>query len=97
MTFGKLFKSLFGVSVKEEVPESITYKSFTIEAAPIQESSTYRTAGFIIGELDGEEKRVKFIRADQHNDKQQAIDHAFSKARQIIDEQGNRLLKKALL
>lgn len=97
MSLGKLFKSLIGGSSGNEVAEQVSYKGFTIEAAPIKESSTYRTAGFIIGELDGESKRVQFIRADQHNDKQQAIDHAISKARQIIDEQGARLLERTNL
>ncbi len=97
MSLGKLFKSLTGGSTGNEVPESITYKGFTIEAAPIQESSSYRTAGFIIGELDGETRRIQFIRADQHNDKQKAIDHSFTKGRQIIDEQGNKLLDRSLL
>ncbi|NNE63165.1 MAG: hypothetical protein HKN34_03695 [Gammaproteobacteria bacterium] len=97
MSLGKLFKSLIGGNTKDQAPETITYKGFTVEAAPIQESGSYRTAGFIIGEHDGEEKRVQFIRADQHNDKQQAVDHAFSKARQIIDEQGSKLLTRSNL
>ena len=97
MSLGKLFKSLMGGNTRDQPPETITYKGFTVEAAPIQESSGYRTAGFIIGEHDGEEKRVQFIRADQHSDKQQAVDHAFSKARQIIDEQGSKLLTRSNL
>ena len=97
MSLGKLFKSLIGADTKNEAPETMTYKGFTIEAAPMQESGGYRTAGFIIGEYDGEEKRVQFIRADQHSDKQQAVDHAFNKARQIIDEQGSGLLTRSHL
>lgn len=97
MSLGKLFKSLVGGNTKQEAPETITYKGFTVEAVPIEESGGYRTAGFIIGEHDGEEKKVKFIRADQHSDKQQAIDHTFSKARQIIDEQGSKLFTRSHL
>lgn len=97
MSLGKLFKSLFAGSDKNEAPESIAYKEFTIEATPIQESGAYRTAGFIIGELEGKSRRVQFIRADQHNDRQQAIDHTFQKGRQIIDEQGAQLLSRSNL
>jgi hypothetical protein len=97
MSLGKFFKSLIGADAKEEAPETTTYKGFTVEAAPIEDSGGYRTSGFIIGEHNGEEKRVQFIRADQHSDKQQAIDHTFSKARQIIDEQGAGLLTRSNL
>lgn len=86
-----------GGDAKAEAPETIAYKGFTVEAVPIEEPGGYRTSGFIIGEHEGEEKRVQFIRADQHNDKQQAIGHAFSKARQIIDEQGPGLLTRKYL
>lgn len=97
MSLGKWFKSLIGGGIREEEPETITYKGFTIEALPIQEASSYRTAGYISGDLDGELKRVQFIRADQHQDRSQAIDHSFAKARQIIDEQGARLLTRSNL
>ena len=45
-------------------------------------------------DLDGEVKRVRFIRADQNADLGTAISHSISKAQQIIDEQGKALLKK---
>lgn len=97
MSLGKFFKNLIGGEVRHEAPETITYKSFVVEAAPIEDPGGYRTSGFIIGEHNGEEKRVQFIRADQHSDKQQAVDHTFSKARQIIDEQGSALLTRSNL
>ena len=55
------------------------------------------TAGFISGEVNGEAKRVQFIRADQNSDLQAAIDHSLAKASQIIDEQGAGLLEKTHL
>lgn len=100
MALGKLFKSLFGGSPEDASKgalESIEYKGFTIEAAPIPEGSHFRTAGYIVGELDGDSKRVQFIRADQHGDQQAAIDHSFAKGRQIIDERGIKLLERNLL
>jgi hypothetical protein len=98
MALGKFFKSLLGGAAGNAQPaEAVEYKGLTIEAEPIYEDDRYRTAGFISGEVDGEVKRVRFIRADQHGDLNAAVDHAIGKARQIIDEQGNALLKKTHL
>ena len=100
MGFGKLFKSLFGGSSGasgEVSTDPIQYKEFTIEAAPIVENNQFRTAGYISGEFEGETRRVQFIRADQSGSKQVAIDHSISKARQIIDEKGVKLLGQSHL
>ena len=70
---------------------------FTIEAAPIDEDGKFRTARFISGELDGEIKRIRYIRADQNTSRDTAIEHSISKAQQIIDEQGAKLLEKTHL
>jgi hypothetical protein len=98
MALGKLFKTLLGggAAAKPSVAP-VDYKGFSIEAEPIEEDGKYRTAGFISGELGGEVRRVRFIRADQSSDMQSAIEHAFTKGRQIIDEQGVRLLEKSHL
>jgi len=99
MALGKLFKSLLGGagSTQPEPTEAVDYKGFSIEAAPINEDGKFRTAGFISGEVDGETRRVQFIRADQNSDLQTAVDHSLTKARQIIDEQGKNLLNKTNL
>ena len=99
MALGKLFKSLLGGggTAQPEATAPVDYKGFAIEAAPINEDGKYRSAGFISGELDGEKKRIQFIRADQNNYLQSAIDHSLLKARQIIDEQGKQLLTKSHL
>ncbi len=100
MAFGKILKYLFGGSSaasKEALSEPLEYKEFTIEAAPIDEGGKYRTAGYISGKLEGEARRIRFIRADENADRQSAIDHSIYKARQIIDEQGASLLKKTNL
>lgn len=96
MALGNLFKSLLGGAGAgpTQATEPVDYKGFAIEAAPLNEDGKYRTAGFISGEVDGEVKRVQFIRADQNADLQAAIDHSLAKARQIIDEQGPALLSK---
>jgi hypothetical protein len=100
MALGNFFKSLFSGAADSAQPkpsDPVDYKEFTIEAAPINEDGKYRTAGYISGEINGESKRLKFIRADQNVDLQAAIDHSIAKARQIIDEQGANLLEKTNL
>lgn len=100
MSLGSFLKSLLvGSSGAGQVKpsEPVDYKGFAIEAAPINEDGKYRSAGFISGEVNGETKRIQFIRADQNTDLQMAIDHSISKARQIIDEQGVGLLDKTNL
>ena len=100
MGLGNFFKSVFSGPTGLGQPEPsapVDYKGFSIEAAPINEDGKYRSAGFISGEVDGEIKRVQFIRADQNGELQAAIDHSIAKARQIIDEQGASLLSKTHL
>ena len=100
MALGNFFKSILGGgngSAQPAAADPVDYKGFKIEAAPIDEDGKYRTAGFISGDVDGETKRVQFIRADQNSELQAAIDHSLAKARQIIDEQGDKLLEKTHL
>jgi len=97
-----LLKSIFAGNPRpsqsnDEASEAIEYKGFSIEAAPINTDGKFRTAGYISGEIDAEVRRVQFIRADETSDRQAAIDHSISKARQIIDEQGVKLLHKSHL
>jgi hypothetical protein len=102
MAIGKLFKSLFGGESTPSKPKELQcdpfeYNGFKIEPAPIIEDGKFRTAGYISGELEGVTKRIQFIRADQSGDQQLAIDHSRSKAKQIIDEQGQKLLVREQL
>jgi len=102
MGLGNFFKSILtgrrSVSRSaEEFSEPVQYKEFTIQAAPLNTDRRFRTAGYISGEVNGEVKRIQFIRADQNTDLQLAVDHSISKARQIIDEQGKSLLDKTHL
>ena len=98
MALGNLFKSLLGGGSSEpKAADPVTYKGFTIEAAPIDEDGKFRTAGYISGELEGEIRRIRYIRADQSSGRDSAIEHSITKAQQIIDEQGVKLLQKTHL
>ena len=67
------------------------YKGFTITPVPRPSGGQYNTAGLITREIDGEVKTHQFIRADTHAGREEAIRHSLTKAKQIIDEQGDRL------
>lgn len=100
MALINFFKSLFssnsnasaGSDNNAEQGDSIEYMDFTITPAPIAEGSQFRTAGTISRIVDGEEKTTKFIRADNHSSRDLALEHSISKGRQIVDEQGDRVL-----
>ena len=99
----KILSSLFGSSgaasheKHDAVCDSEQYKGFLIEAAPMEEAGQYRTAGSISKEVDGVLKKSRFIRADNSPDQSQAASHALAKGRQIVDEQGDRLLEREML
>lgn len=92
---GKLFGGGGGARDTEPEPgEAVEHGGFTVVPAPIKEGGQYRTAGTISREVDGVTRSARFIRADNHADRQGAIDHSVRKAMQIIDEQGLSLLDR---
>lgn len=67
------------------------HKGFTIEARPYKESGQFQVAG-VIAKGEGEARKVhKFIRADRFPTVEEAADFTLIKARQIIDQQGDRV------
>lgn len=85
-----LLKKLFGGGGGGDAAptqKSVTYKDFTITPAPIREGTTWRIAATI--EKDGRTHRL--IRADTLQDLDAATEATTAKARQVIDEQGERI------
>jgi len=99
MGFGKLLGKIFGgggdSTAAPEQAEAVEYKGFTITAAPIKEGGQFKTAGMISKELNGEQRSAQFIRADNHSDRQAAVEHTERKAQQIVDEQGEAMFDRA--
>ena len=81
-----LLSKLFGGG-KPQLATTETYKDFAITPAPQKDASGWRLAATI--EKDG--KTHQLIRADVIQDKAQADTAAVNKAKQMIDEQGDRL------
>lgn len=72
--------------------ETVEYKGYRIKPAPYPTGDgAYQTAGTI--EKDGADgvRMHRFIRADTHASRADAIAFAISKAKQIIDLQGDRI------
>lgn len=78
-------------SVPEPAGKPEIYKDLLIQAEPISEGGQWRLAGRI-RETAGENPREHhFIRADVFSNRNDAIDFAIRKGRQMIDEQGRKL------
>ena len=88
-----ILKKLFGggTSAPEAKPE--TYEGCTILPEPQKESGGYRLGATIQKEIAGEMKSHMLIRADTFQSPDEAREAAVRKAKQVIDEQGDRLFQ----
>ena len=89
-------KKLFGGGASARTPSEAdldSYQGFTIVADPVPEGGQYRLAGTISKEMDGETKDHRLIRADIFTSRDEAVQFTLRKARQVIDEQGERMFR----
>lgn len=86
-------RKLFGGGGSPAAPaaQSVEYKGFVITPTPFAEGGQHQTCGLIAKEIDGVRKEYRFIRADKHTSRDEAVDFAVMKGKQIIDEQGERI------
>lgn len=82
-----------GGSKKGPSLKAVEYNGFRIIADPIVEGKEYRIAARIEKEIDGEVRVHNLIRADTIAGYDAAVDASAAKARQMIDEQGERLFR----
>ena len=71
--------------------EAVDYKGYRIRPAPYRAGSQYQTAGSIEKDSPDGLKQHHFIRADTYANREDAIAFTVSKAKQMIDLQGERL------
>ena len=95
------FKKLFGGggggdSSVEAGPaaEATEYNGFSIHPAPRRQGSVWLTAGRITKSFPDGVKEHQYIRADTYADRDDAIAFCIQKAKQIIDEQGDRIFDR---
>jgi hypothetical protein len=89
--FGKLFGGGGGGAAK--AAEATEYNGFTIRPAPRREAAGWLTVGTIAKEFPDGVKEHKFIRADTSSSWDDAVALSVRKAKQIIDEQGDRMFR----
>jgi hypothetical protein len=72
--------------------KEIDHKGFMIRATPFKEGGQFQTCGTVSKDIAGVLKEHKFIRADRFSTLEEAVDFSLAKGRQIVDEQGDRVL-----
>ncbi len=85
-----LFSRLFGGSKKSE-PEPVAYEGFNIFPEPMAEGGKYRLSARIEKIVGGEHKTHQVVRADVFDSRDEAESLSVAKAKQVIDEQGERI------
>lgn len=80
-----------GKPVEEPATASEEHKGFRITPRPIREGGTYRIAARIEKEVAGVARVHDLVRADTVTSPDEARTLSAAKARQVIDEQGERL------
>jgi hypothetical protein len=92
----KIFNRIFGGKdrpSKTKAVDSVSYQEFEIRPAPVKEASGWRISGTIVKEVDGATREHVFIRADSCADLESAVTLTVRKARQLIDEQGEKIFR----
>jgi hypothetical protein len=88
------WKSLFGGGASESEAKArapIEYNGFMIQAAPYKAEGQYQTAGVFTMVVGGVTMEHMFIRAARHASLDDAVEFSLSKAKQIVDQQGERM------
>lgn len=94
--FKALWNRLFGDIAIDPEEDPVEYNGYRIRPAPYASKARYQTAGTIEKEVGGELKEHRFIRAETHSSREEAIAFSIAKAKQIIDEQGDRIFRQAV-
>ena len=82
-------------STPEPELELEDYEGYKIKPAPRKQQGSFNTAGYIYKpDSSGELREHYFIRADTHADFDVACEHSVFKAKQIIDESGERIFDR---
>ena len=85
-----LLSRLFGGSSAKE-PEPETYNDYRIFVEPMNEGGSYRIGARIEKDIAGETKTHMMIRADSYNAIDTANEASLTKAKMLIDQQGDRI------
>ena len=70
---------------------TVEYKGYRIRPEPYRTKDQYQTAGTIEKVMADGIREHRFIRADTYHSREDAIAFTIAKAKQIIDQQGDRI------
>ena len=87
--FQNLFRSGAASPAKEE--PAVEYDGFGISPCPRKVGGGWSTEAIIRKTVDGEDKQHTFIRADSSTTKEAAVSLIISKAKTLIDQQGEKI------
>ena len=76
---------------REKPAAEAEHKGFRIRATPYAVAGGWQTAGVIEQASEAGVREHRFVRADTHPSQEAAASFTIAKARQIIDEQGERV------
>ena len=80
-----------GAGSEEPEAPAVEYKGYRIRPAPYRANNLFQTAGVIEKDFPDGVKAHRFVRADTHPGRDDAVAFTISKAKQIIDLQGERM------
>ncbi|MBX9590707.1 MAG: hypothetical protein K2X43_15470 [Hyphomonadaceae bacterium] len=89
---GSLLGSAGGKAGSQAAPV-VEYKGYRIIPAPTRAGDQFQTAGAIEKDTPDGVKRHDFIRADTYASWDDAVAFTTFKAKQVIDQQGDRIFK----
>jgi hypothetical protein len=69
----------------------VEYKGYRIRPTPYWSNGHYQTSGTIEKDTADGVKKHEFIRADTYASRDDAIAFSITKAKQLIDQQGDRM------
>ncbi len=90
------WKKLFGLGGSDAAPaalQSQEHEGFSITPTPYKENGQFQMCGVIEKDIAGEKKTHRFVRADRFSSIEEAEQFTLAKARQIIDQMGERVFK----
>jgi len=94
VALGRWFKRLLGGSPEPAEGRPVPYGDYTITPTPMRQGGQFLTAGVIRKQTPEGVKEHRFIRADTHASEEAARDFAVHKAKQIIDQLGDRIFEE---
>ena len=92
MLKGLLGRLFGGARTEPEIPAE-DYRGYRIRPTPYSRNGQFQTCGVIEKDFPDGAREHRFIRAEMHPSREGAVQFTLTKARQIIDEQGDRIFR----